>query len=201
MGSVGAGFCDQRSHRGDQAANQIVWSWSAAAHINVAEENVNWRDQYPDVFHMNSVEYDGAGGIIVSFRHLDAVYRIDMATGDITWKLGGTPTAQSLTVVGNQYSQLFSGEHYARISSQGTITVQDNGPEPTDAGAELKINTKRMTATIETQVSDPRTIGALCCGQRGTDQERSLGGCMGIQRFHDRVERRRSPAAHHHLSR
>lgn len=148
------------------ASNQIVWSWSAAAHLNVAAEDVNWRNQYPDVFHMNSVEYDGAGGVIVSFRHLDAVYRIDMATGGVTWKLGGTPTAQSLTVIGNQYSQLFSGQHDARISPKGTITVHDNGTRAGRLARALnfKINAKKMTATIQTQVSDPRTIGAGCCG-------------------------------------
>jgi hypothetical protein len=147
-------------------ANQVVWSWDAAAHIDVAAEDVNWRDQYPDVFHMNSVEYDGAGGAIVSFRHLDAVYRIDMATGAITWKLGGTPTAQSLTVSSDRYFQLFSGQHFARISPKGTVTVQDNG---TRAGRlpralSFKINTKRMSAVIETQVTDQRTSPALCCG-------------------------------------
>ena len=84
-------------------ANQVVWSWSVADHIDVAQANVNWRDQSPDAIHMNSVLYDGNGGIIFSARHLDAVYRIDMKTGAITWKLGGSPTPQSLTVTGNQY--------------------------------------------------------------------------------------------------
>src|ERR1700722_10787351 len=39
------------------SANQIVWSWSLADHVNTAAENINWRDQFPDVFHMNSVQY------------------------------------------------------------------------------------------------------------------------------------------------
>src|ERR1700674_235262 len=90
-------------------ANQIVWQWSVADHINVAAANVNWHDQFPDVIHMNSILYDGNGGIIFSARHFDAVYRIDMATGAITWKLGGSTTPQSLNVVGDQYAQLFSG--------------------------------------------------------------------------------------------
>ena len=71
-------------------SNQIVWQWSVADHIDVATANVNWRDWFPDVIHMNSIEYDGNGGIIFSARHFDAIYRIDMATGDVTWKLGGS---------------------------------------------------------------------------------------------------------------
>ena len=116
-------------------ANQVVWRWSVADHINVAAANVNWHDQFPDVIHMNSILYDGNGGIIFSARHLDAVYRIDMATGALTWKLGGSPEPESLNVTGDQYlgcrGQLFSGQHYARIAPDGSLTVHDNGTRPT----------------------------------------------------------------------
>ena len=108
-------------------ANQIVWQWSVADHINVATANVNWHDAFPDVVHMNSILYDGNGGIIFSARQFDAVYRIDMATGAITWKLGGSTTPQSLNVVGDQYAQLFSGQHFARLQPDGSLTVHDNG--------------------------------------------------------------------------
>ena len=82
-------------------AHQVaVGDWSVADHIDVAAANVNWHGTFPDVIHMNSIAYDGAGGVIFSSRHLDAVYRVDMATGDITWKLGGSTTPQSLRWVG-----------------------------------------------------------------------------------------------------
>ncbi len=106
-------------------AGQIVWSWDALGHIDVAAENVNWRNEYPDVFHMNAWQEYG-NQIIVSFRHLDAVFDINKTTGNIIWKLGGTPTAQSLTVVGNTYPQVFSGQHDARRLSDGSITVFDD---------------------------------------------------------------------------
>ncbi len=143
-------------------SNQIVWSWDTAQHVNLAAENVNWRDQYPDVIHMNSIEYDGNGGIILSARHLDAVYRIDMATGDITWKLGGTPTPQSLTVVGDQYldggGQLFSGQHYPRLQPDGSLTVHDNGSRANRPPRALQftIDTSTDTATEVEQVADSR---------------------------------------------
>ena len=148
------------------AAGHVVWSWSAAAHLDLANENTDWRDQYPDLIHMNSLQYDGAGGIIFSARHLDAVYRIDMATGAITWKLGGTTTAQSLTVTGDQYAQLFNGQHYARLTAKGTLTVQDNGTRAgrLARGIEIKLNTKKMTAKVVTQVTDNRSVTAICCG-------------------------------------
>ena len=142
--------------------NKIVWQWSVADHIDVATANVNWRDQFPDVVHMNSIEYDGDGGIIFSSRHFDAIYRIDMTTGDITWKLGGSPTPQSLNVVGDQYlaagGQLFSGQHDARLQPDGSLTVHDNGSRANRAPRALRftIDTSTNTATEVEQVTDSR---------------------------------------------
>ena len=151
-------------------ANQIVWQWSVADHINVAAADVNWHDQFPDVIHMNSILYDGNGGIIFSARHLDAVYRIDMATGALTWKLGGSPEPESLGVVGDQYvaagGQLFSGQHYARLTADGSLTVHDNGTRANRAPRAVRftIDTSTNTATEVEQVSDPRATYAACCG-------------------------------------
>jgi Arylsulfotransferase (ASST) len=153
------------------AANKIVWSWSAAAHINVATANLNWRNQFPDVIHMNSIQLLGNDELVFSVRHLDAVYAIDMRTGAILWKLGGTPTAQSLTVAGDQYAAsnpdaLFSGQHEARILPDGTLTVQDNGTQPLRPVRALRfsIDPATRTATEIAQVTDSRFGTAFCCG-------------------------------------
>jgi Arylsulfotransferase (ASST) len=147
-------------------SNQIVWSWSVADHIDVATADINWRSTYPDLIHMNSVHYDGNGGVIFSARNLDAVYRIDMATGAITWKLGGSATAQSLTVIGNTYSQVFSAQHDAKIAPDGSLTVYDDatlgGGLP--RAVRFVIDTTANTATVVEQVTDPSANFSFCCG-------------------------------------
>ena len=147
-------------------AGQVVWQWSSADHIDVATANVNWRSQFPDVFHMNSIQYDGNGGIIVSYRHLDAVYRVDMATGAITWKLAGTPTPESLTIKSSPYPTNFSGQHDARLLPNGELTVHDDGTlaDRPPRALLFKIDTTKMTAKIVQQVVDPRAPGSGCCG-------------------------------------
>lgn len=114
------------------AAGHEVWSWRTQDHIDAAEMS-------PDAFklvwgHANSVEPDGNGRLLVSIRNLDAVYDIDMATGGIHWKLGGTTTPQSLSVFDGQQQltdaevlRLFSGQHDARILADGSVSVFDNG--------------------------------------------------------------------------
>ena len=81
-------------------AGDVVWSWDTADHIPVAETDPQWRSAPAlgalDPYHWNSIEAT-ATGFIVSFRHLDAVYNIDKATGDIVWKLGGSTTPESMS--------------------------------------------------------------------------------------------------------
>ena len=153
------------------AANKVVWRWSVAAHINVAAANLNWRSQFPDLVHMNSIQLLGNHQLVFSTRHLDAVYAIDMRSGAIIWKLGGTPTAQSLTVAGDQYAAsnpdaLFSGQHEARILPDGTLTVEDNGTQPLRPVRALRfaIDPATRTATEIAQVTDSRYRSAFCCG-------------------------------------
>ncbi len=148
-------------------AGQIVWSWDTIDHIDVATENANWHSDFPNVIHMNSVQEVG-NQIIMSARELDAVYDIDKTTGNINWKLGGTPTPQSLTVVGNTYPQVFSGQHDARYKSDGTLTVHDNATQETSNSVRalrFQIDTSTHTATIEESVTDAFHPGpAPCCG-------------------------------------
>jgi hypothetical protein len=154
------------------ANNNIVWSWSVADHINLATANTNWRDQFPDIIHMNSIQYLSNHEIIFSARHLDAVYAISMDTGAIIWKLGGTTTPQSLTVLRDQYASvnpdgLFSGQHDARIVPGGTLTVQDNGTRQGRSVRALRfaIDPATKTATEVQQLTDSRFTGTvLCCG-------------------------------------
>ena len=140
----------------------VVWSWDLAKHVDIATANTAWRSQYPDVFHMNSVAYDGHGGVIISCRHLDAVYRINMTNGGITWKLGGNTTSKSLRVVGDTNSQLFSGQHAAEILPNDQVTVYDDGSRATPSrparAVRFTIDTTAMTATEDESVSDARAI-------------------------------------------
>ena len=67
--------------------------------------------------HMNSVSDDGRGGLVVSFRHADAIFRIRKSDGAIDWKLGGTPTSRSLAVIGDDAHAgvNLAGQHDARV--------------------------------------------------------------------------------------
>ena len=117
------------------AHGKTLWSWSSAQHFATSESILtqvtkSTAGSIADLAHVNSFEEDGQGGIIASFRNTSAVYRIIKATGEIDWKLGGSTTPKSLTVLGDPgISAAFHllGQHDARLQDDGTLTLFDNG--------------------------------------------------------------------------
>ena len=150
----------------------VVWSWNASHHIPVSEVTQRWKfecsDHRPaDVYHFNSAEADGRG-LVLSFRHLDAVVRINRHTGAIDWKLGGTPRPESLRPIRDPELAAggFAGQHDARVLRDGTLTVHDNGTfasRPPRA-VRYRIDRRAKTATLLEDVRDAAAPTSICCG-------------------------------------
>ena len=163
-------------------AGKLVWSWSGTDTIGV-DESSRWQKQVVaapvfvpgpdgtplqtyDLFHPNAVSV-GKSVVLISLRHTDAVYAIDRKSGRLLWKLGGTATPESLTVLGDPYGQVpFGGQHDVRFLPDGTISVFDDG---TGLGrpprvVRYRIDAAARTATLVEQVADASVTVSLCCG-------------------------------------
>jgi hypothetical protein len=153
-------------------SGDLVWSWSTKGHIGLAETGRWWptalsRPAPRDIIHMNAIEPVGDDAILISARHLDAVYKIDKATGNIIWKLGGTWTPKSLQVLNDPEGPYpFGGQHDIRLLPDGTITVHDNntglGARP--RAVRYSIDEAKRTATLVEEVTDPVAPSSFCCG-------------------------------------
>ncbi len=155
---------------------EVVWRWRPEDDIPITETPPRWRNEFDpvknsvDPWHWNSIEWVG-DGYIVSLRHQDAIYKIDYATRDIAWKLGGTRTAKSLRVIGDPYFDLgssISGQHDARLLPDGTISLFDNRTNSTNGqqprSVRYRIDEAGRTATLVQSVSDPILAASPCCG-------------------------------------
>jgi hypothetical protein len=156
---------------------KLVWSWSTDGHVDPSE-SIAWAKsivagpindaggapQY-DVYHANSVSVSG-NLVVVSMRYENAIFGIDRKTGNILWKLGGTPTPRSLTVVGDPHPESpFSGQHDARILADGTVSLFDDESQTGQPRAvQFKIDTTARTATLVRSLSDPAITTSPCCG-------------------------------------
>jgi len=170
-------------------SGQEVWSWNSKDHIGL-DETQAWSHAKRttlggtrawDVFHLNSVAEDGHGGLVISARHVNAVYDIDRLSGNVKWKLGGTHTPQSLKVVGDPRKPTFGLQHDARVLPDGTITVFDNRTQVSKPRAvRFAINPSKRTATFVQEITDPEapTSGSMGSARRlaGADWVISWGG-------------------------
>ena len=101
-----------------------------------------------DLDHPNSIAFDLDGGVIVSYRDLNAVVKFDPNTRKIAWQLGGAQN--EFTFVDDPLGG-FDGQHTASILPNGHLLLFDNGwthsPQASRA-VEYAIDTVNKTATM-----------------------------------------------------
>jgi len=164
----------------------LLWSWNSSGHIGLDQlqwpfdKVLGYWDGQPacDYVHMNSIQLVQSDGcaiaptaaspatcsIVFSARHLNAVYSISMATGEVQWKLGGTYVAgKSLLFVGDQRGE-FSGQHFARVLANGMLTVFDDSTLEKLPPRAVEYRLWQGTATLVDQVTDPQVTHSSCCG-------------------------------------
>jgi Arylsulfotransferase (ASST) len=152
---------------------RLVWKWDSLQHIGLAQTPTTYWNQVVqqpqpyDIQHWNSLEPEGSNGLLLSFRNLDAVYEVNRTTGDIIWKLGGTTTPRSVTVLNDPYgSYPLGAQHDARRLPDGTISLHDNftyqnrGPR----AVRYRIDPQAQSATLVESVTDPDAAASQCCG-------------------------------------
>jgi hypothetical protein len=157
----------------------LVWSWDTATHISVAETDptfyadiLNPNSPFGpgfDMYHFNSATELG-NYVLLSYRHLDAVYLINKTTGNIVWKLGGSKTPQSLRISGdpdfNGPGTGFGGQHFARFygGSVNSITIHDDGTYRNRPPRAVRYAISGGKATLVESLSDPLATSSFCCG-------------------------------------
>lgn len=158
-------------------AGKVLWRWNSRGHIGLRETGRWWRNvlhnprrrlqrEAYDPVHINSIEPRGRREVIVSTRHTDAVYGIDRASGEIDWKLGGSPTGKSLRVVGDPATKLLGGQHDARLDRHGRLTIFDNGKDRPRRPRVVfyKLDIEAGKAIYKGQLNDPEVKRSHCCG-------------------------------------
>jgi hypothetical protein len=170
---------------------QLVWKWDATDHIDPVTENtsnstatVNGQTVY-DVYHCNSVDAIPGGDVLISGRHLSAVYRIRRSDGKVLWKMGGKPVNKDLgqiITISNYPATTISGQHDARFLSNGNVSVFDNnsfGSGP-GQGVEFAIDFTTSTAHPVFRFENPAQIRSSATGSFRRYPDGHSVACWGI---------------------
>jgi hypothetical protein len=157
------------------ADGQVAFSWNSIGHISPLESIRYWyfffhypglEEKVLDWQHINAV-MPYQNGYLISLRNTGAIYYIDAATGDVVWKLGGTPTPQSLRIIGDpDVATDFGSQHDVRAWPDGTVSVFDNGTRQfrPPRVVRFKIDEAEHTATLVQTLTDPSITFSACCG-------------------------------------
>ena len=170
----------------------LVWSWTASDHVDAVQEslapatNVINGSTVVDPFHCNSIDADERGNLLISMRHTNSLFYVSRRTGDVRWKLGGTPHnkdgADYIAVTGDPEGA-FNLQHDARFTPTGHITLfDDHGATSGVArGVEYAIDRESLTASVVWQYLGPFQSGAEGSFRRYADGHSVIGWGVLLQ--------------------
>lgn len=148
----------------------VLYQWDSLDHVPVSSsyQPAPRNPNHPwDYFHLNSIQPQGDGNLVLSSRDDWAAYKISHQTGAIIWTLGGKRSTFKLGA-GAQ----FAFQHDVRLRPENLVTLFDDGAGPpavhSQSRAEtLRLDYRRRTATV---VGQSQHHPALLAFYEGNDQ-------------------------------
>src|SRR5215203_3116056 len=147
----------------DIESGEVLFEWRSIDHVGLEETYVGAReDHYQgiDYFHINSIDVDHDGNLLISARETSAVYKIDRKSGEIIWRLGGKKSDFEMGE-----GTRFAYQHDARRLPDGTISIFDNGSLIFENGTPkaveesraivLELDEERMRASLVREYTHP----------------------------------------------
>src|ERR687889_937212 len=104
---------------------EIIFEWHTLEHVGIEESYIELPedpDYVYDYFHINSIDVEPDGNLLLCARNTSGVYKVERENGMIIWRLGGKKSDFEMGP-GTQSSF----QHDARRQSDATITIFDNG--------------------------------------------------------------------------
>jgi hypothetical protein len=149
----------------DVATGRVLFEWRSNEHVGVDE---SYMPQVApagnvDYFHLNSIDVDTDGNLLLSARNTSTIYKVDRKSGDVLWRLGGKKSDFAVDAAAS-----FAYQHDVRRRPDGTITIFDNnaavpGAQTLSRGLRIKLDMKKMRASFVAEYLAPtaRTTWAM----------------------------------------
>ncbi len=181
------GGSEDETVRGDgfsvvNPAGEMIWEWNAFDHINPADDPkimdprgeyaVNYRK---DWLHLNSVESDVDGNILISFNKLNQFWKIDSKTGEIIYRLGKDG---DISIPEEGY---MSHQHFVIPNPYGEVMLFDNGYS-SEISRVLAFKIDEATKTAEISKNIPLPADYFSPNQSSAcmiDEDHVLFGAVG----------------------
>jgi hypothetical protein len=131
----------------------VLYQWDSLDHVALGSSYspVARRTGVPwDYFHINSIQPQSDGNVLISARNTSQVYDVSGSDGSINWSVGGK---QSTFKMGS--GTMFYFQHDARLHDGDILTMFDDAGQPfkekQSRALTLKLDGKTNTATLVSQ--------------------------------------------------
>jgi hypothetical protein len=146
-------------------SGRLLWEWRSLDHVDVTETVSDQLGSPFDYFHINGIDVDGNGDLLVSARNTSALYKVGRRTGRVLWRLGGKRSDFAMGP-----GTRFGFQHDPRLHESGhTISLFDNGPRAAGARPEsraivLAVDQRRRQVTLKRDIRHRRPLFAFATG-------------------------------------
>ena len=133
----------------DIRTGNVLFQWDSLDHIGLRDSYLV-PDKNPgvpyDYFHVNSVQQDSDGNLIISARNTWSVYKLNASTGSVMWKLGGKHSSFKMGP-GTRTAY----QHDALMHPNDVMSIFDDGGWPSHRVSRAlfeRLDTRTMTARL-----------------------------------------------------
>jgi hypothetical protein len=183
QGSAKGAIVDTAVQQIDIKTGLVRWEWHSLDHVGADESEVEapagptpW-----DYFHINSIDAQADGNLLISARSTWAGYLLQGAGGDILWRFGGNRSSFKMGP-----GTKMAWQHDGRVLANGELTFFDDGSNPPihsqSRGLRIKLNLKRHTARLVSALThrDPPLLAASQGNMQTLSGGASLVGYGGV---------------------
>jgi Arylsulfotransferase (ASST) len=145
----------------DVKTGLVMFQWTSLDHVGLDESYEAVRNSQVgrpfDFFHINSINLDQDGSLLISARNTWTAYDVDAQSGQIVWRLGGKHSSFTMGP-----GTLTAWQHDPRELPNGAISIFDNGASPKvhgqSRGIVVSLNPQQKTATLVSQITHPSPL-------------------------------------------
>jgi hypothetical protein len=126
----------------DIRTGKVLFQWRASQHVPLSASYRSRGDDgsHPwNYFHINSIDVEPDGNLLVSARNTHAIYEINRQTGQVMWVVGGKDSSFTMGP-GTE----FAWQHDAIRQPDGTITLFDD-----EASPRVRDNSRALTLQVD----------------------------------------------------
>lgn len=151
-GSSDGAVVDSVMQEIDLRTGLVMFEWTSLDHVGLSEsyEPVSRSSVHSpyDFFHINSINLDADGSLLISARNTWTVYELNPHTGQVVWRLGGKRSSFNMGT-----GTTTAWQHDSREVGEDEFSIFDNGAAPAVHGQSrgIVVRIENLKATLVSQ--------------------------------------------------